>query len=160
MGEKRKKYQKKIFIREIKKFRMGWFGRSEKAEPPPKSEEMGFGSRSRGFEDKFDSGENTSHAPPMSSYQPQSVDPGVGLGCGLGGEPSVGEAMKQVKAMLKQQLDQQHYAALMAGIQMNCMKACDNNARSTLDKKCIETCAERYQDAWNIVAKAVNQHSK
>ena len=74
----------------------------------------------------------------MSSYQPQGVDPGMGLGGGgLAGDPSVGDAMKQVKAMLKQQLDQQHYAALMAGIQMNCMKACDNNARSTLGKKLL-----------------------
>merc|ERR1712142_25103 len=142
--------------------RMGWFGGSEKAESPPKSEEMGFGSRSRGFDDKFDSGESVTNAPPMSSYS-AGVDPSVGGGLGgggLGADPSVNDAMKQVKVMLKQQLDQQHYASLMAGIQMNCMKACDNNGRSTLDKKCIETCAERYQDAWNIVAKAVNQHSK
>ena len=42
--------------------------------------------------------------------------------------------MQKVKIMLKQQADQAHYAALMEGIQKNCLTACDNDSRSALGK--------------------------
>ena len=43
--EKRKKIVKNNNNKKYREnnFRMGWFGGSEKAEAPPKSEEMGFG---------------------------------------------------------------------------------------------------------------------
>ena len=44
------------------------------------------------------------------------------------------EAMQKVKIMLKQQADQAHYAALMEGIQKNCLTACDNDSKSALGK--------------------------
>ena len=42
--------------------------------------------------------------------------------------------MQKVKIMLKQQADQAHYAALMEGIQKNCLTACDNDSKSALGK--------------------------
>ena len=42
--------------------------------------------------------------------------------------------MRQVKMVLKQQADQAHYAALMEGIQKNCLNACDNDSSSALGK--------------------------
>jgi hypothetical protein len=73
----------------------------------------------------------------------------------------VAGAMSQVKAALKQQMDAANQEALMIGIQSNCLKACDPDGRRKVEKKCIENCAARYIDAWNVVSKSlVNVNSQ
>lgn len=88
--------------------------------------------------------------------------PGSSFSAMGGGMPAgAQQALGQVKAALKQQMDQQNQAALIGAIGSNCLEACDPDGRRKIDKKCIETCAARYIDAWNVISKSlVNVNSQ
>ena len=65
------------------------------------------------------------------------------------------QALQQVKAAVQQQMAEQNQAMLLAGISQNCLAACDSDGRRRIEKKCVETCAARYVDAWNHVSKSL-----
>ena len=81
--------------------------------------------------DKYDTGSSStqSYAAAPSYSTPSYSTPSFES---QGNAANIGEAMGQVKAFLKKQATEAHHAALLEGISVNCMSACDGGGRNKL----------------------------